>query len=340
MRVSWSLSSLTVEGLVEEALRCEGNGFEGVWYPDYEAPGAEWSELHVSLGAVARSTERVTVGSFVTDVLRRHPMVTAHAFATLNQIAPGRVILGLGAGAGPSQAPYGIEMTALASRVAEGLQVIRALWASTPDRPAAFQGHHFTLDGAVGPLIPSDPIPIYLAAYGPRMLEITAAHGDGWIPESHTPATYQKTWDRLQALLRDFGRRTRDLEPCLAVVFYPFEPEADAYDRILLAARRYLATYPDIQWAAGSGKDHPGLRVQEVLAQEALWDELAAQVPEAVAEATLVYGPPEECVERLTRFAKAGCRHVILEPYWIEIKRRREAIDLAARELVPVVREL
>lgn len=248
MRVSWSLSSSTVDGLVDEALRCEGTGFEGVWYPDYEAPGADWPELYVSLAAVTQSTGRVTVGSFVTDVLRRHPMVTSHAFATLNQVAPGRVILGLGAGAGPSQAPYGIEMEALASQLAEGLEVIRALWASTPERPATFRGRHFTLDGAVGPLIPSGRIPIYLAAYGPRMLEITAAHGDGWIPESHTPESYRKTWDRLQALLRDHGRRTRNLEPCLASVFYPFEPGKDAHDRF---SWRPGATWPPTQTSSG-----------------------------------------------------------------------------------------
>lgn len=101
-----------------------------------------------------------------------------------------------------------------------------------------------------------------------------------------------------------------------------------------------MATYPDIQWAAGSGKDHPGLRAHEVLAQRDLWDELAARVPEAMAEATLVYGPPEACVERLADFAKAGCRHIILEPYWIESKRRREAIEVVGQEVLPSVWEL
>lgn len=68
-------------------------------------------------------------------------MVTTHAFASLSQIASTRLILGLGAGAGTSHFSYGIKLSHLATRLEEGIKVIRALWDSTPEQPAYFKGN-------------------------------------------------------------------------------------------------------------------------------------------------------------------------------------------------------
>lgn len=179
-----------------------------------------------------------------------------------------------------------------------------------------------------------------MASYGPRMLELTAQLADGWVPEAHTPATYGKTLEKIQTLMRRSGRPVESLEPCLALVFYPFEPDSEAYGRILDAARHYLATYPDVLWTAGHGQEHPGLRTQDLMTSPQLWDRLAAQVPEELAESTLVYGNAEECIQRITRFADAGCRHMILEPYWVEERERLEAVQIAGEMIRPALQEL
>lgn len=70
MRVSWSLASSTVPELIGEACFCEALGLDGVWFPDYEAPFAEWPELYVALTSVAMNTNGLFIGSMVTDVLR------------------------------------------------------------------------------------------------------------------------------------------------------------------------------------------------------------------------------------------------------------------------------
>lgn len=246
MRLSWCLAS-SYPGLVGEAGLCEAVGLDGVWYADYQAPFSETLELYFALTSVALRTRRVFVGSMVTDVLRRHPMVTAHAFASLSYVAPERIVLGLGAGAGTSHFSYGIKLDNLASRLREGITVIKLLWGSTPEKPANFRGRHFSLEKAGSPLRPAGSIPIYVASYGPKMIEITAELADGWIPESHTPTTYRTTLDRIHSLMKGVGRRTEELEPCLGAIFYPFEPDEASYKRILNAAKHYLATYPDIQ---------------------------------------------------------------------------------------------
>jgi len=121
--ISWGLASPTLESILEEALRCEEKGLDGVWFPDHQAPLAKWPELYVTLSALASQTRTVHLGSSITDVLRRHPMVTAHAFASLSGMAPGRVILGMGAGGGPSQIPFGISLDHSVDKLSEGVDL-------------------------------------------------------------------------------------------------------------------------------------------------------------------------------------------------------------------------
>jgi len=335
MRLSWSLSSSTILELIEEARFCEAVGLDGVWFPDYQAPFAEWPELYVVLTSVVSNTNRLFVGSMITDVLRRHPMVTAHAFASLSQLARSKLILGLGAGAGTSHFPYGIELDHLTRRLEEGIRVIRLLWESVPEKPAHFEGKHFNLKKAGSPLKPLSAIPIYVASYGPKMIEITAKLADGWIPESHTPETYKVTLEKIFATMKEYGREIEKFEPCLAVVYYPFEPNEEAYKRLLDQAKLYLTLYPDIQWSAGFGAHHPGLRTHQLLPKPQLLDELTKRVPDKLADSTIVYGEVDGCVDRIAKFWEAGCRHIILEPYWIEKERIKEALKIAGREIKP-----
>jgi len=163
------------------------------------------------------------------------------------------------------------------------------------------------------------------------VLEITARLADGWVPESRTPRTYESTLGKLREKMRELGREPEELEPCLALIFYPFEPDDGAYGRLLAAAKRYLATYPDILWEAGTGNWHPGLRTHRVVVDENLWSDLASRVPDGLADATIVYGGLDECLGRMARFVEAGCEHSILEPYWIGAERIAEAVELAGR---------
>jgi alkanesulfonate monooxygenase SsuD/methylene tetrahydromethanopterin reductase-like flavin-dependent oxidoreductase (luciferase family) len=94
-----------------------------------------------------------------------------------------------------------------------------------------------------------------------------------------------------------------------------------------------LATYPDILWSAGYGANHPGLRTQQLMSKPEIWEQLAQKVPDKLADSTIIYGRPEECIEKIARFMEAGCRHIILEPYWIEKDKLKEALEIAGRRI-------
>jgi hypothetical protein len=229
---------------------------------------------------------------------------------------------------GNAAALVGEELVRLSRTLGAPLEV--NLFYRSVERVRRIRGHLLSL-GANEVLAPEDDV---------AEIEITAELADGWIPESHTPATYRTTLDKIHSLMKRFGRRAEEVEPCLAAIFYPFEPGEASYKRILNAAKHYLAAYPDIQWAAGLGQKHPGFRTQLLMAKPWLWDELASQVPDSLADSTIIYGGVEECVERIARFGNAGCRHIVLEPYWIEKDRLRDAIEIAGRKIRPYIESL
>jgi uncharacterized protein YutE (UPF0331/DUF86 family) len=76
------------------------------------------------------------------------------------------------------------------------------------------------------------------------------------------------------------------------------------------------------------------------MAKPKLWDELASQVPDNLADSTIIYGKTEECVEKIAGFRDAGCRRMILEAYWIEKNKLKEAIEIAGNKIKPSIENL
>ncbi|HSS59736.1 MAG TPA: LLM class flavin-dependent oxidoreductase [Solirubrobacteraceae bacterium] len=137
------------------------------------------------LSVVAAATTNVRVAPNVANLPLRPPAVLARSAASLDILSGGRVELGLGAGAffdgiaamgGPRLTP-GQSVDALS----EAIDVIRAIW-SADGRPVEHHGTHYLLDGAQPGPPPAHDIEIWLGAYKPRMLRLTGAKADGWIP--------------------------------------------------------------------------------------------------------------------------------------------------------------
>jgi alkanesulfonate monooxygenase SsuD/methylene tetrahydromethanopterin reductase-like flavin-dependent oxidoreductase (luciferase family) len=136
------------------------------------------------LSTIAGATSRVGLFPDVANLPLRPPAVLAKSAASLDVLSGGRVELGLGAGAfwdaieafgGPRREP-GEALAALA----EAIDVIRRVWSG--DRNLRFEGRYYRLKGAQSGPVPLHPIGIWLGAYGPRALALTARVADGWVP--------------------------------------------------------------------------------------------------------------------------------------------------------------
>jgi alkanesulfonate monooxygenase SsuD/methylene tetrahydromethanopterin reductase-like flavin-dependent oxidoreductase (luciferase family) len=145
---------------------------------DLTVPVVEgWTALAMAAGA----TSRIHLGSFVLNVMNRHPAVVARMASTLQIASGGRLVLGIGIGGHPKEhAAYGIDFPAAPERVArleEAVAVIRALWSGGPaTRPSPF----YPLVEAHAHPVPSPPPPIVIGGETVAGARLAARIGDGW----------------------------------------------------------------------------------------------------------------------------------------------------------------
>jgi alkanesulfonate monooxygenase SsuD/methylene tetrahydromethanopterin reductase-like flavin-dependent oxidoreductase (luciferase family) len=169
--------------VVEAARQAERAGFDSVWAGDSLLARPRGEPLTL-LAAVAGATSRVTLGTAVLLPLLRHPLTLAHTLATLDRIAEGRVIVGVGPGAElpgthAELAALGVPSDRRVSAMLGTVERLQRLWRS--EEPG--------LELQPRPFRPVGP-PIWLGGSGPRMLRLTGEHFDGWLPFSPTPADY------------------------------------------------------------------------------------------------------------------------------------------------------
>ena len=162
----------------DQARAVEALGYSTLWMPDHLDD--QWGPL-VGLTAAAEATSTLRIGALVFDNDFRHPAVLARELATLDLVSGGRLEAGLGAGW--KRADYdahGLAFDAPAARVerlAEGLAVMKALWAGGP---ASFEGAHYTLRDAPGLPRPSQQPhpPVLVGGGGRRVLSVAAREAD------------------------------------------------------------------------------------------------------------------------------------------------------------------
>ena len=170
---------------LESARRLDVAGYAGVWSWDHFVGKGDRTvpvvESWTILAAAAAITSRATVGTFVINVMNRHPAVLARMATTLQDLSGGRLILGMGIGGHPAEhQALGIPFPEAPERVArleEAIAVIRALWAGGPvSRPSPF----YPLEDALVSVGSSPPPPIIIGGETTAGARLAGRIGDGW----------------------------------------------------------------------------------------------------------------------------------------------------------------
>lgn len=175
----------TPDWWLESARRLDEAGFAGVWCWDHFIGKGDRTvpvvEAWTILSMAAAQTTRVTVGTFVMNVMNRHPAVVARMASTVHLASGSRLVLGIGIGGAPKEhEAYGIDFPPAPERVArleEAVAVIRALWTGGPvTRPSPF----YPLRDAVAHPVPDPPPRIVVGGETRSGAELAARIGDGW----------------------------------------------------------------------------------------------------------------------------------------------------------------
>lgn len=339
----------SIPQIVQQTILCEKMGFDTVWYPDHLIGGHPtllWPEVYSMMTLMGINTSKVIVGSAVTDCLRRHPATIAQTLATIDNILEGRTAFGVGAGEAMNLLPFGVPMKSLRERLREAIKIIKLLWTADYSHPAKFEGNFYHLDSAFLQIKPTKKPhpPIYVGAFGPKMLEMTGGLADGWIPFSHTPETYKQCLNGpIKRGAEKAGRSLSELEPAFLPMTSISKDRDQALNDIERAAKRFVVLLPSILQMIAPGIKHPGIRYtlvnwmghlrkndMQVISQT------AEKVPTDLALKTVIWGTPDDCVEQIEEFIRAGCRHFI---FGIRGQSLEKAIRLLGTKVVPYFRE-
>jgi coenzyme F420-dependent glucose-6-phosphate dehydrogenase len=200
------------EQLVEQAVLAERAGFDAIvvsehfhpWVDDVSASGFAFA----TIGAMAAATDRVEfITGVTTPLFRYHPAVVAQAAATLDRLSGGRFTLGVGTGENINEGPLGYEFPAYAernARMTEALEIMRRL---LDGEKLTFEGKYYRTDRAKLYSPPIGPVPILLAAGGPKSAMLAGEMAEGVITSVKDPAeTIEKVVEPLEQAAKDSQR--------------------------------------------------------------------------------------------------------------------------------------
>jgi 5,10-methylenetetrahydromethanopterin reductase len=304
----------SVDAFAADVRRAETLGWDAAFQPDSQL---RRRDTYVLLAAAARATERVMLGPLLANPINRHPTVTASSIATVDELAPGRVLLG-----------WGVGDTAV--RLA-GLRPARVkeLETSTRLMRALLDGEAVDVGGTRPVRLPHHrPVPIWIAAGGPRTLRMAGGVADGvFIRVGAHAANIAAAVDAIRAGAKDAGRDPARVR--LGAVFHTVL--VDDEPRALAMAKSMAAGYyeyspalfepPRLAW---SGPDPETLKHRHQVWPDfhhAADLEASGRVvdflPEAAADAFALRGGPADVAEQLStvlRAAPAAFDYVVLHP--------------------------
>ena len=288
------------------------------------------------MAAFAASTERITVGSGVVNTWTRNAGLLAATFVTLDDLAPGRVILGLGAWWDPLARKVGITRRRPLQCMRETVEVCRQLFTL---EEVTYSGEFVNLDGVRIDVVHGDTsprnIPIYIGATGPKMLELSNEIADNVVLNYMVSPKYNNdAMERIASGAERAGRSVDEIDRPQLVVCSLDKDRTAALDAARLLLTQYLGQQPHIMKASGVD---PSL-IEEINAivdwpatQEQI-EKAASLVPDEVVQLVSASGTPEECRAKVAEYMEHGATCPILYPLGDDVELMIDSFATTSKE--------
>ena len=323
-----SAEQFAPQELLDLAVRAEQAGFDSVWVSDHYQPFRH-TDGHAPfslswLGAATQRTSRVTLGtSVLTPTFRYHPSIVAQAFATLDRLAPGRVILGIGTGESMNEVPVtGMEWPEFKvrfGRLKESVELMRRLW---KEDFVTFEGEYFqTRDVTLYDKPGGGAVPIYVGASGEVAARFAGRVADGFICTSGKGMELYS--EKLLPAVREGAEKAgRDYEAIVKTIEMKVSYDHD----------RARAMEDTKLWAplALPAEDKAGVEDPRELERR------AKAIEDQAHRRWLVSDDLDEHLEQLRPYLELGFRELVFHS---PTDRQAEFLDLYGREVLPRLRE-
>jgi 5,10-methylenetetrahydromethanopterin reductase len=292
----------------------EQRGFEAVW----QAESRLVRDAIVPMAAYAAVTERLKVGSGVINNWTRNIGLLAATFLTLDDLAPDRVICGIGAWWDPLASNVGIDRRKPLTAMRETVDVMRRLL--NMER-VTFHGEFHHVDGIELDVVHGrrEPrhIPIMIGATGDLMMEMTGEIADGCVMNYCVPPEYNdRALELLEKGARKAGRKLEDIDRPQLIVCSVDEDHDTAIETTKMLLCQYLAQQPHIAKASGVSQEVVQ-DIQSILGWPATREQILQArdlVPDDLVERITASGTPEEARRKVDEYKKRGCTCPILYP--------------------------
>ena len=312
--------------LLELGVSAERHGFDSIVVSDHFHPWKD-TDGHAPfsfawLGAVGARTTRAKLGtSVVTPTFRYHPAIVAQAFATLGVLFPGRVFLGVGSGESMNETPVtGHEWPPPGERLrrlGEAVELIKELWS---DDYVTWKGKHYRTEAAKIFDKPTEPIPIFIAAAGPKAAEQVGKLGDGFICTSGKGMELYRDvlLPSLAQGAKESGRDLTQIEKLIEIKV-SYDPDKS---RALADTREWAAL-------ALPAEDKAGVEDPREMERR------AAGAAGDAHKRFIVTDDPDACVAEIVPYLELGFTHLV---FHFPGRDQERAMSQFAAEVLPLLR--
>lgn len=299
---------------IKYAQYAEQKGFEAVW----QAESRLVRDAIVPMAAFAATTERIKIGAGVINNWTRNIGLLAATWLTLDDLAPNRMICGIGAWWDPLAKNVGIERRKPLLAMRETVEVLRRLLRM---ENVTFHGefHHVTgieLDVVHGRREPRN-VPIYIGATGDKMMELTGEIADGVLLNYCVPPEYNdRALELLAAGAKKAGRSLDEIDRPQLVVCSVDHDRKKAIEAAKVLLTQYLAQQPHIAKASGVSEDIVK-QVQSILTWPATKEQIhqaMQSVPDEFVLKISATGTPDEVRAKVDEYRRRGCTCPVLYP--------------------------
>ena len=301
------IPQFTAQDMLDLALLAEERGYEAVWVPE----GGGRDSL-TQLSAFAMATSRIHLATGILPVFSRTPTLTAMSAVGLDMISNHRFILGLGVGhQGSVEGVHGVTFKKPLTRIKETVEIVRLL---LKGEQVSYEGQVFSVARGTLGYAQEFSVPLYLAALGPRMIELAGEVADGVLLNWAAPSYLEEALGHLKRGADRAGRRVEDID---VACYIRVAVVADA-EIVRAPLRRQILRYIGMDYYRNffekTGFKEEIQAIDQYLAQGD-HDKAASAISDGMQRQLAVFGPPEFCRQEIEKRREMGLKMPVIAPF-------------------------
>ncbi len=280
--------------------------FDSIWLSDNYAI----RNAFVGLTHMALATNSIDIGLGATNPYLVNPVVLASFFATLYETSSGRSVLGIGAGDINMLYDLHIKRDRPLATLREYIQILKELWTG---KSLKNSGHIFQITKAALQFAIETPPPIYVAAQGPKMIQLAAEIANGVLLNAAHPLDYAVAKIQLDKGFTISGRKREYFDVTAYAVMSIEKLHTASRAKRKHVVAHIIAGTPELVLTRHNISLAQATKIRNLLYQSN-WAEAAKAVTPEMLDVFAIVGTPEECISRIEQLIQTGVTHVVLAP--------------------------